>query len=298
MPKKFFLISQVFYPDEVSTAGLFTNLCSVIAEGGYEVIVWCAHPSYSARNRQPKKAVYKGIKIFYLPSTNFHKDNILGRFANMFTFSISVLFKLLFSKEREPVFTHTTPPPLGIIVSFVCAMRKRKFCYILLDIFPEGLIRLGKVSRNNLLIRFWNFLFVTSLKKSNRIIVLGRDMKAWIEKINSGIAQKTDYIPHWQDDNIFFPSEFRNNEFVKSYNLEKKFVVQYSGNMGLWNEMETFGKAVQTNLEGVLFMFVGGGVRKNELIRSFQSSDLQNTLFLPFQQVPNPRDISESFFQF
>ncbi len=49
MKKHFFLISQVFYPDEVSTAGLFTNLCEEIAKKEVNVDVWCAQPSYNTK---------------------------------------------------------------------------------------------------------------------------------------------------------------------------------------------------------------------------------------------------------
>ena len=283
MKKKFFLISQVFYPDEVSTAGLFTNLCSVIAEDNYEVVVWCAQPSYSVRNRQKKETVYNGIKICYLTSTNFPKDNVVGRLINILTFSLSLCLKLLFAKGKDVVFTHTTTPPVGILVSFICWLKKRSVVYILLDIFPEGLIRLGKARRGNYLIRLWHYLFISALKKCTRIIVIGRDMQSWLETVYPDNHHKIEYIPHWQDDSIVFQTDFLQNEFVKNYKLEGKFVVQYSGNMGLWNEMETIGKAVQCKLPDVLFMFVGGGVRKHELTKSNLSSDSENTLFLPFQ---------------
>jgi glycosyltransferase involved in cell wall biosynthesis len=285
MAKKFFLISQVFYPDEVSTANLFTNLCSVIAEDNYEVEIWCAQPSYSVLKRQPKLTVYKGIIINYLASTNFPKNIMFGRLANIITFSISVSFKLLFSRDKDTVFTHTTPPPLGIIISFICAIRKRSFVYVLLDIFPEGLIRLGKVTRKNLLIRFWSYMFIASLKRSKRIIVIGRDMQMWLGRIYPESLKKVEYIPLWQYDNLVFPSGFFENEFIIKYQLINKFVIQYSGNMGLWNDMEILGKAVQRNIEDVVFMFVGGGLRKDELLRSFSIADQKNALFLPFQPI-------------
>jgi len=273
----------VFYPDEVSTASLFTNLCSVIAEEDYDVEVWCAQPSYSVFKRQPSSVNYKGIKIKYLPSTNFNKNRIPGRIANIITFFISVSFKLLLSKDKNPVFTHTTPQNLGILLSFICAIRKRKFVYIMLDIFPEGLIRLGKVSRENLLIRFWNYLFITSLKNCEIIIVIGRDMEKWLKEICPHCHYKLRYIPHWQDDSLIFPGKYTDNELVKAYRLENKFVVQYSGNMGLWNDMTTLGRAVGRNLEDVVFMFVGGGTRKAELLSAISAEDQKNVLFIPFQ---------------
>ena len=135
MSQKFLLISQVFYPDQVSTANLFTNLCSVLAEDNIQVEVWAAHPSYTDTKRQPKHLVYKDINIRFLPSTNFSKRSFAGRIINELTFTISASLKLLFSKEVTPVWTHTNPPFLGIVLSRICSAKKRKFVYILLGYF-------------------------------------------------------------------------------------------------------------------------------------------------------------------
>lgn len=285
MASKFFLISQVFYPDEVSTAGLFTDLCAVLAEKGIETEVWCAQPSYSHCKRQPRAAIHKGIKIKYLASTNFYKDSLAGRFLNILTFSTSVFFKILFSPEKGKIFTHTTPPTMGIFLSFVCRFRKRKLDYILLDIFPEGLVRLGKTSYHNPLVRFWHNLFKSSLRKCNRIIVIGRDMQKWISEIVPECTGKILYIPHWQSADIIRPEEYENNRLVKQYNLENNFTVQYSGNMGLWNDMETIGHSV-TMLPDIKFMLVGGGVRRKELFKKIPD-DHPNVVSLPFQPSGN-----------
>jgi colanic acid biosynthesis glycosyl transferase WcaI len=284
---KILLITQVFYPDEVSTANLFTNLCSVLVEDHIDVEVWCSQPSYTVLEKQPKSIILHGIKIFFLASTNFSKTNLLGRLTNYFTFTISVVLKLIFSRQKTVVLTHTTPPSLGIVISFICSFKRRKFVYILLDIFPEGLVRLRKVSKHNILIRFWQYLFILSLKKSMKIVVIGRDMKEWLRDVCQYALTKTEYIPLWQDEKLISPSEYHQNAFVIENNLIGKFVVQYSGNMGLWNEMNTMGKAVRENLRDIVFMFVGGGMRKKELLDVISTNDLGNVIIMPFQ--PNEK---------
>jgi colanic acid biosynthesis glycosyl transferase WcaI len=283
MSEKILLITQVFYPDEVSTANLFTNLCSVLVEEHVDVEVWCSQPSYTVLKKQPKSIILHGIKIFFLPSTNYKKTNLLGRLTNYFSFTISVVLKLIFSREKTPVFTHTTPPTLGIIISFICSFKKRKFVYVLLDIFPEGLVRLGNMSKKNVFVRFWQYLFIISLKKSEKIIVIGRDMKKWTEDIYPQAGNKTEYIPLWQDEKLIFPQDYSRNTFVIENKLTDKFVIQYSGNMGLWNEMSTMGKAVRENLKDVVFLFVGGGMRKKELLEAISEENIKNVMILPFQ---------------
>ena len=60
-------------------------------------------------------------------------------------------------------------------------------------------------------------------------------------------------------------------------------MVQYSGNIGIWNEVKTMGIAVKRNIENVIFIFVGGGIRKVELLEEISGENLQNVLLLPFQ---------------
>jgi glycosyltransferase involved in cell wall biosynthesis len=283
MSKKFLLISQVFYPDQVSTANLFTGLCSLLVEENIEVEAWSAHPSYTNFKRQPKRILYKGVNIIYLPSTNFNKSTIAGRSVNILTFMISASLKLLFSKEKTPVWALTNPPFLGILLSHICSLKKRKFIYILLDILPEGLVRLGKVSRLNIFIKLWQHLFVLTLKKSEVIIVIGRDTEQFVVDICKECQDRIEYIPHWQDDDLIFPVAFDKNNFVTEKGLKESFVVQYSGNIGIWNEVRTMGRAVKKNIENVFFIFVGGGIRKPELLSEFEIKDQKNVLMLPFQ---------------
>lgn len=281
--RKFFLISQVFYPDEVSTANLFTILCNWLANNNIEVEVWAAQPSYTHSKKQPRRSTYKGIEIKFLPSTRFHKSKIFGRIINILTFTVSTAFRLIFSKDKTPVFTHTNPPSLGMLVSLICKLKGRKFIYILLDIFPEGLIRLGKLSTGNPLVKVWKNMNIRTFRRSERIIVLGRDMGEYIESIYPEGREKIEYIPHWQDENLIHPISFGNNPFIKEHMLNGKFIIQYSGNMGLWNDMETIGKAASHFIDGVQYVFIGDGMRKHELHKSLSSAENRNILFLPFQ---------------
>lgn len=281
--KKILIISQVFYPDEVAVANLFTNLASALVSSGLDVKVWCAQPSYTSSIRQPRKKLYEGININYLSSTNFRKEKMVGRILNFLTFTISAATKLLFSGEKEIVITHTTPPFTAIILSFICKAKKRKFLYILMDIFPDGLIRLNKVSPANVFIKLWQALHRKALKNCSDIVVIGRDMKDWLALFCPQASGKIKYIPLWQDEKLIGPTDFINNPFILKNDLQNQFIVQYSGNMGLWNEMKTIGKAIGENPDNTKFVIVGGGMRKKELLESINDSALSKILFLPFQ---------------
>ena len=282
---KVLLISQVFYPDEVAVANLFTDLCSVLVTSGLEIEVWCAQPSYTCSKRQPNRAFYNGINIHYLTSTNFPKDKILGRVSNFCSFSLSTVIKLFFSAQKSLVISHTTPPFLAIMISLICKIKNRRNIYVLMDIFPDGLVRLKKASLFNPLIYIWQKLHYSALERSSRIIVIGRDMKDWLATKYPDCNDKLEYIPLWQNDELIKPVSFFENKFILDHNLQNYFIVQYSGNMGLWNEMKTIGQAVNRNLKDVFFLFIGGGMRRQELLDSFNNPDPENVLLVPF--LPN-----------
>ncbi len=283
--ERILLISQVFYPDEVAVANLFTNLCSVLVKNNLDVEVWCAQPSYTTLERQPSHNTYQGIRIKYLPSTNFHKDRLAGRITNYLTYGLSAIFKLLLTGRENLVVTHTAPPFLAIIISFVCRLKRQKILYVLLDVFPDGLVRLKKASPENIFIKIWQMMHFAAIRRCSKVVAIGRDMREWLLNSCQGVSGKVHYIPVWQDDELISPVPFSRNPFVEVHNLKDKFVVQYSGNMGLWNEMSTFAEAVNRKPEQVMFVFIGGGMRYKELIDAFSEPDPENVLLISF--LPN-----------
>ena len=292
MRKKFFLISQVFYPDEVSTAGLFTQLCERMVEKGIHVEVWCAQPSYNESNKQPSNLIYKGICIHYLPSTNFRKGSFLGRLSNYLTFTFSLLIKFIFTRDKSSVFTSTNPPYLGFIIACLCRIKRRKFIYLIQDVFPEGLVRIGKLSYKSTIVKFWNKLNRYTFKRSEIIIVLGRDMKSWLNSFATFSISKTEVIPIWQDGNLIQPMHFSKSIFAKENRMENKFVIQYSGNMGLWNDMIFFAEAIlQVKDPGILFTFIGDGIRKNEMYKVWNNIVPDNVQLFPFQPKSKLNDV-------
>jgi glycosyltransferase involved in cell wall biosynthesis len=146
------------------------------------------------------------------------------------------------------------------------------------------------VSGKNLFIRLWNRLFIKSLRRSEKIIVIGRDIKEWVNEHCTDCRGKIEFIPLWQNERLIFPVKFEENKYVIETGIKEKFVVQYSGNMGLWNEMRTIGKVVRKNIENVLFIFVGGGLRKKELLEEFSIDTQKNVKLLPFQPNENFND--------
>ena len=83
------------------------------------------------------------------------------------------------------------------------------------------------------------------------------------------------------------------NRLRHEWNLDKKFVVGYSGNMGRAHDFDTLIGAMKRlrEEENIVFLFIGGGAGKNSLEVAVKQFNLDNCIFKPYQKRTN---LSES----
>jgi glycosyltransferase involved in cell wall biosynthesis len=99
-------------------------------------------------------------------------------------------------------------------------------------------------------------------------------------------------IPNWADGQVIRPLVAGENRFRREHDLQGRFVVMYSGNLGVGHDIETPLRAARrlaATHPKVLFLFVGDGARRHEAEALSRSAT--NVRFLPYQ----PRErLSES----
>ena len=73
--------------------------------------------------------------------------------------------------------------------------------------------------------------------------------------------------------------------FKEKYNLNNKFIIMYSGNIGLYYDLENIIKVIGKfkEREDVVFAFVGDGTVKKEIERYATENKLSNVTFIPYQ---------------
>ena len=270
MKKNLSLICQVFYPDDQATSILFTDLMRSLSRD-YEIKVFSGYPSTSARSLKNKKIIkrekYENFEVIRCGLKIDVKSGFLNRALSYFSFNIEVLFRIIFLKNSK-LMGVTNPFSNLWIMALAKLFRRNENIYVYLDIYPEGLIALGNLKQNSIFARLWIFLNRISLKMIDKVIVIGRDMFNVLEKYN--IKNKITYIPHWSS------IKFRDSKFINERKLNDKFVIQYSGNMGLWHDMDTYVRcaAKTMNINKITYNFIGGGIKRQH------SEDLANQLGL------------------
>lgn len=287
--RRLLVVCQVFYPDTTSTSQLFSPLLAEMAKRGWDIEVLCGYPATQQHSELPRKEVWNGIKIrrcgFKVPL----KKNLFNRGLAYSAFLVQAGWRLMVSERDQQWFGVTNPPFVAWILGFTSWLKQRSFTYMFLDLHPEGIVALGDLNENAWYVKAWMRLNGKAYRRAEKLIILGRDMSPILEK-NYQISRTPIYLPHWSGVETDLPVTFHESEFTQKLNLSDKFVVQYSGNMGLWHDMETFVRAAKKleHLPHIQFVFIGGGIRKAGAVKLAEELAVKNILwqdFVPIQQL-------------
>ena len=280
------IINRYFYPDITSVPQLLTELSKDLVRKNIDVSVICSRNSYNGNKKYKKYEEYKGIKIFRVGNIYGKNKGLVLRVLELITFFISVFFKSFSVKKTDVLFILSSPPMLAGIGFFIGKLKKAKIVYIIEDIHPEIEIELGMIKSSSLfskIIRKYNGFI---LKRVDKIITLGKRMKENIINKYSTCPEKIRIISNWADGSRIYPLDKRENLYIEKYSLKNKFVVQYSGNMGLGHEFKTILEGIKRlqNEEDILFQFIGGGAKRKQIEDFVNKHTLTNVMLLPYQK--------------
>ena len=76
-----------------------------------------------------------------------------------------------------------------------------------------------------------------------------------------------------------------NNKIRKKLGMSDKFVIGYSGNLGIAHDIKTFYGTIKLLQKhtNIFFLFIGGGYGMKELKRYVKEKKLKNVMFQPYQ---------------
>ncbi len=279
------VLSQYFYPELISTGQLLTELVEDLIKGGRRIEVWAGHLTYYETKRVETVIDYRGVLIHRVWSTQFNKNRLLGKVLNQLTFMASMLLKTRTIARGTSVLVVTCPPLLpwiGVVAKF---FGPSKVSVLIHDVYPNIAIATGHLKKHGLVARIFERMMTFVYQHADHIIVLGRDMRdIIINKYPSRLGDKVTIIENWSDGQLIRSIPKRDSAMARAEGLEKEFVVQYSGNMGLFHDLETLIHAAkQLEHEEVVFLFIGGGGQRQALEDLVDSIGARNVRFIAYQ---------------
>ena len=280
------IVSQYFYPDNASTGRLMTELALGLLKKGYDVKVYAGYPTYwGVRQTSKKVEIYKGISINRIFLLALDSRTKFGSLCNGVSFFIFTFLKLLFSSEQRIFFYVTTPPFLPLIGYFLKIIRNQKYVVIVHDIHPDILLKIH-YANEGILVKIWEYMNELVYNSADKIIVLGECMSNVIQQKIPKNREKIKIIQNWEDKDFIKPMLKTQNRFSIENKLLEKFVVVYSGNMGINHNLEIVIEAANyLKSSEIDFLFFGEGSQKNILIKKSEELDLHNVKFLKFQPL-------------
>ena len=189
------------------------------------------------------------------------------------------IYWLLLTKYRGYEVFFVSIPPMGYLLNLILPHR---FSMVIWDVYPD-VFKITGMKETHLVYRIWSKLNRKSFKKAFKLFTIGDKMADLLEVYVS--RTKIIIQPIWS---IFQQNERVSkdkNPFVTEHNLKDKFVVQYSGNIGLTHKVEVvieIAELLKDN-EHIVFQIIGRGPRVPALQKMVEEKQLPNCVFLPFQ---------------
>ena len=286
MSRRIVFINRFFYPDHSATSQLLSDLAFHLATRNHQVNIITSRLLYdNTIVMLPKYENIADVNIHRVYTTRCGRVHLIGRLLDYLSFYISAAVRLWQLVHRNDVIVVKTDPPLlSLLVWTVIRFRHVTIINWLQDIYPEIAVVHGMRVLRGPLGKMIRLLRNRSLKRAYSNIVISSGMRQKL--LNTGIpANLIQIIPNWVNDEMIKPIDTHQNILRREWNLEEKFVVGYSGNLGHAHDIETVLGAIRNlqNRPDICFLFVGGGRGFSELEEVITKQSLNNVIFKPYQ---------------
>ncbi len=284
---KLSVITQFFPPDYAATGQLIDELVRHLELQGVKVEVFTSQPGYAfGVSKAPTVETEGQLRIRRSSSAQLWFGRIRGKAVNGVLFTLRAALHLIKACRSHDVFLLTSAPPFLPVIGYLAnlALRASYVCLVY-DLYPDIAIALNVIPKHHPIARFWQAVNIQVWRKAKGIVVLSPAMKQRIVSICPEVADKISVIHSWGNPDLIVPIPKKDNFFARKYNLDDKFTVLYSGNMGRCHDIDTILLAAkELQNDPIQFVFVGSGAKREKLCKEVEQLGLDNCKFLPYQE--------------
>ncbi|MBZ5639679.1 MAG: glycosyltransferase family 4 protein [Acidobacteriia bacterium] len=281
------LLNQYYAPDDAATAQILADLGVGLARAGHSVSAICSSRSYACpARRYPLSETLDGVRVRRAWSSAFGRRTRIGRALDYATFLAGAAGRLALVERPDVIVSLSTPPLVAGLGAAFARLRRARTLFWVMDVYPDLAFELGALRPGSPIGRLASRVSDWILSASDRVVALDDAMAARL-RLHSDV--KVAVIPNWADGVAIRPLDPETSSLRKAWGWSERFVVLYSGNMGLAHEFGTVLDAAEAlrDRSRVLFAFVGGGPRRDEVQEAVRHRGLSNVEFRPY--VPRDR---------
>ena len=274
-------LNRVYPPASGATGALLAELTPALADRGWRVTVLTG----PAEGAPSSEVTEDGVHVERVRALPFSRESTLWRGLAYASHFPAFVVRALQIPTPDVIVTKTDPPMLKVLGPVLGGLTGARTVHWAQDLYPEVAEGIGVIKRDGLVARTMRRLSTWALTGHDHVVAVGRCMRRRLVDERGLAPDRISVIPNWPPSGVE-PVPRDENPFRDEHGLDDRFVVMYSGNMGLAHPFDAILDAaaeLQDATREIQFLFVGEGPRKAELQRQVHRRGLSNVAFLPFQ---------------
>jgi colanic acid biosynthesis glycosyl transferase WcaI len=288
---KIAIISINYRPELTGISVYTTGLAETLAREGDQVDVYTAFPYYP---HWRKSAMHEwlwywsedinGVRVrrhyLYVP----RRPNALRRMIHELSFVFSATLGYLFGPRADVTVIVSPSLFLGIPMAILARLKGSASLFHVQDLQPDAAVDLGMLKPGPVT-DFFYWIERLTYRLCNRVSTISEGMRRRVTE--KGVpADKVALLRNWANDDQVrvLPHE---TALRREWGLDGKFVVLYSGNMGVkqgLSDLLECAEVLRAERE-VAFVIVGDGGEKDALMAQAEERRLDNVQFRPLQTM-------------
>ncbi|HUE45528.1 MAG TPA: glycosyltransferase family 4 protein [Aestuariivirgaceae bacterium] len=281
---KLIFVNRYFDPDRSATSQVLSDLAFHLATRDHDVHVVASRQLYDDPGAiLPATETIRGVSVHRVPTSRFGRKSLAGRTIDYASFHASAAARLVrLARPNDIIIAKTDPPLVSVTAAGAARIRGARLVNWVQDLFPEVAERLGVLTQDGAGAGALRRVRDIALRQASTNVAIGTGMARRLENVGSG---KVRTIGNWTNDDAVRPVPAAQNRLRRDWDLEGRFIVGYSGNLGRAHECETLLGAAE-RLRGqsdIVFLFVGGGHHTAALKAAFAARKLASLRVRPYQ---------------
>jgi glycosyltransferase involved in cell wall biosynthesis len=218
-----------------------------------------------------------GVTVIQIPE--YRRTSLTSRAVSWIFGGLATLWIAMTRLRGVPLLISSNPP----VATLIPLLLRRKSALVILDIYPEALATSEFVRASNPIYRLWRFLNKAAYPRCTALFTLTNGMSKILAEYTA--TERIHLVPAWPCHFELSTGEQQTNKFRESNQLDKQFLVVYSGNLGKEYELEALLYIALCLKEesSIKFVIAGKGWKHDILQGLIDRLRLPNVLLLPPQ---------------
>ncbi len=277
-------LTDNFPPESNAPATRTYEHCVEWVKQGEKVTVITCAPNFPKgeifsgyKNKWYQEEMMDGIRVIRVWSYISPNRGLVRRILDYISFCVTSFIASLFVKTDLII---ATSPQLFTAVSgyLTSVFKRRPWVMEIRDLWPESIKAVSAIEKDRIL-QLLDKLVLFLYKKADQIVVVTDTFKE--RMIACGIPpDKVHIIKNGVHLSQYEPRE-KNQQLIRQYELEGKFIVAYIGTHGLAHKLDfILDCATKVKNEAIHFLFIGEGAFKARLVKKAKALELKNVTLL------------------